>query len=116
MEIVFRETSRTIYLYPGLETVTDPFEKTVETTLLNPLPIKAIITDLTFTKIQYAMPGIETDKAKEIIIEKKYETLLKQSYKIKVDNDFYEGWQINSRLQYRIEGNYIRAYIYIKKV
>lgn len=116
MDIVFRETAKTIYMYPGLETETDPFEHTVETRLLNPLPIKAVITDLTFTKIHYAMPGIETDKAKEIIIQKKYETLLKQSYKIKVGNDFYEGWQINSRLQYRIEGNYLRAYIYIKKV
>jgi len=113
---VFKENSKTIYMYPGLETITDPFDKTAETTLLNPLPIKAIVADLTFTKIQWAMPGIETDKALEIIILKKHENLLKQTYQIKVDNELYNGWQINGRLQYRPEGDYIKAYIYIKKV
>jgi len=113
---VFKENSKNIYMYPGRETVTDPFEKTVETTLLNPIPIKAIVAPLTFTKIQWAMPGIETDKALEIIILKKHENLLKQSYQIKVDNELYNGWQINGRLQYRPEGDYIKAYIYIKKV
>ena len=85
MEDVFRENSRTIYIYPGVETITDPFEKTVETTLLNPIPVKAIVADLTFTKIHWAMPGIETDKALEVIIKKKHEHLLKISYKIKVE-------------------------------
>ncbi len=116
MNILFREHAQNIYIYPSLETETDPFEHTVDKVKMNPLPIKAIVTDLTFTKVQYAMPGIETDKAKEIIIEKKYENLLKLSYKIKIDNDYYEGWTLNGRLQYRIEGDYLRAYTYIKKV
>lgn len=116
MEQVFRENARTIYFYPGIETVIDPFEKTVETTLLNPLPIKAIVADLTFSKIHWSLPGIEVDKALEIIIQKKHENLLKQSYKIKIDNDFYDGWQMNGSLQFRPEGNYIKAYVYIKKI
>lgn len=115
MEELFKEQSRTIKIYLGVETVEDPYEKNTTYSLLNPLPIKAIVTDLTTTKAQYAMAGIVVDKAKEIIIEKKYESLLLKSQKIQVDNDYYVGWRQNGRLQYRIEGDYLRAYIYIKK-
>jgi len=116
MDILFREHAKNIFLYPSLETVDDPFEKNVTITRMNRIPIKAIVSDLSFSKIHWKMPGIETDKAKEIIIEKKYETLLKLSYKIKIDDDYYEGWILNGKLQYRIEGEYIRAYVYIKKI
>lgn len=116
MNILFREHAQNIYIYPALETDADPFEKNVDIIKMNPLPIKAIVTDLAFAKIQWSMVGIETDRAKEIIIEAKYLPLLKLSYKIKIDNDYYEGWRQNGRLQFRKEGSYIRAYIYIKKV
>lgn len=116
MDIIFREHSKKIWVYIGKETETDPIEHTVEVTLQNPIPIKAIVTDLTPTKTQYAMPGIVTDKSKEIIIKKKYKALLEMSQKISIDGDYYEGWRKNGTLQYRIEGNYLRAYIYTKKV
>ena len=115
MEELFREKSRTIRIYLGVEVETDPYEHTTETTMLNPLPIKAIVTDLTASSAQWKLAGIVVDKAKEIIIEKKYESLLLKSQKIKVDNDYYVGWRQNGRLQYRIEGDYLRVYIYIKK-
>lgn len=115
MDNLFREQSKTIKIYPAIETITDPFKKTVSKTYLNPQPIKAIVTDVDFSRIQYKMPGITTERAKEIIIKKKYETLLKVSQKIKIDNVEYYGWKINGKLQYRIEGSYIRAYVYIKK-
>ena len=115
MEELFREKSRTIKIYLGIEVEIDPYEKNVETTILNPFPIKAIVTDLVASQSQWKMPGIITEKAKEIIIEKKYESLLLKSQKIKIDNDYYVGWRQNGRLQYRIEANYLRAYIYIKK-
>jgi len=115
MEELFRNHCKTIRIYFGVEKETDPFEHTVETTMLNPLPIKAIISDVAFAKIQWAMPGIVADKAKEIIIEKKHENLLKQSQKISINGEFYQGWRQNGKLQYRQEGLYIRAYIYFKK-
>ncbi len=116
MDTLFREESQYIYMYSSTETDLDPYEHNVQVTRMNALPIKALVTDLTFTKVQWAMPGIDTNKAKEIVIEKKHEGLLKLTYKIKIDNDYYEGWTINGRLQYRLEQNYIRAYVYIKKV
>ena len=116
MDKVFRELAKNIRVYIGTEIIQDPYEKNVTETLINPIPIKAIVTDLTNTKVQYAMPGIETDKAKEIIIRKINKDKLEMSRKIECDGDFYEGWKVNGKLQYRTEQNYIRAYIYIKKV
>ena len=116
MENLFKEHKECIKLYIGIETQLDPYEKNVDVTLLNPIPIKGVVTDLTSAKIQWAMPGIVADKAKEIIIEKKYENMLKQSQKIEVRGEFFEGWKVNHELQYRIEGDYLRAYIYVKKV
>jgi len=117
MDKLFREHSQNIRIYLAIETTDDPYEKNVTLSELNPIPIKAIVTDLTFAKSQWAMPGIITDKAKEIIVEKKYRSLLEKSYKIQIvgDIDYYEGWKQNSKMQIREEGNYLRCYIYIKK-
>ena len=115
MKKLFKEQSRTIKIYLATETLVDPYEKNVIETYLNPFPIKAIVTDLVASQSQWKMPGIVTDKAKEIIIEKKYESLFLKSRKIQIDNDYYVGWKQNGRLQYRIEEEYLRAYIYIKK-
>lgn len=115
MEELFREKSQKIRIYLATETIDDPYEKNVKLKELNPLPIRAIVTDLTASSAQWKMIGIVADKAKEIIVEKKYRSLIEKSYKIEVNGDFYNGWKINGRLQIREEGNYLRCYIYIKK-
>ena len=116
MENLFREQSEWIRIYMGTEAIVDPYEKTTETTMLNPLPVRAIVADLTSTQMQWKTAGIVTENAKEIIIPKKYENHLIYSQKIKIRGDFYYGWRTNSRLNYRVEGNYIRCYVYYKKV
>lgn len=116
MEELFKEKSQTIKIYMARETETDPFEHTKEITELPPLPIKAIITDLVVSQIQWKMPGIIADKAKEIIVQKKYRSLLEKSYKIEVDSEYYDGWKVNGKMQIREEGNYCRVYIYSKQV
>ena len=118
MEELFNcEHSKIIKIYVGNETTIDPFEKNVEVTMLNPIPIRGIVTDLTTTTAQWKMPGIVADKAKEIIIPKRYRNLLEMSQKIQVqdDDDYYEGWRQNSKMQIREEGEYLRIYIYVKK-
>ena len=115
MDKLFKEEAKTIRITLAQEQELDPYEHNVKLIELPSLPIKAIITDLTASQSQWKMAGIVTDKAKEMIIEKRYESLLLKSKKIQVDNDYYVGWRQNGRLQYRIEGDYLRAYIYIKK-
>ena len=115
MDKLFRDQSRNIRIYLALETIDDPYEKNVSLTDLNPLPIKAIVTDLTTSTAQWKMAGLVVDKAKEIIVQKKYRSLLEKSHKIEVDGELYNGWKVNGRMQIREEGNYLRCYIYIKK-
>ena len=115
MDEVFENHSKCIKIYLATETETDPYEHTKELSFLNPVPIKGIVQDLTFAQSQWKMPGITTDKAKEIVVKKIHRSLLEMSYKIEIEGEIYDGWRVNSRLQYRIEGEYIRCYIYVKK-
>lgn len=115
MEELFRENSQRILIYLAVPNIDDPFEKNEVLSDLPSLPIDAIVTDVTFAKIQWSMPGVATEQAKEIIIEKRHQSLIEQSYKIEIDGILYEGWKVNGKLQYKIEQNYMRAYIYSKK-
>ena len=113
---IFKEKGEWIRIYMGTESTVDPYEKNISVTMINPQPIRAIVTDLIASQSQWKMPGVEANKAKEIIIKKKYENTLKASQKIKIQGEFYLGWRKNGELQYRIEGDYLRAYVHLKKV
>lgn len=104
-----------IEVYTGQETVEDPYEKNVVVTYNNPLPIIAIVTDLTSAQAQWKMPGIETAKVKEVFIHRKHRGLIEQSQKIGIEGDMYEGWRVNGKFQIReLAGNVLRLYVYIK--
>lgn len=110
------DNSTTIRIYLAKETIIDPYEKNVEITLLNPIPIKAIVVDLTATQASYKMPGIKVSRVKEVITYKKYRSLIEQSHKIEIDSEDYEGWRENGRMQIREEHEIIRIYVYSKHV
>jgi len=120
MEQIFYENSQCIRVYLGKETVVDPYEKNTEVSLLNPIPVKAIVADLVASQIQWKMPGIVANKAKEIYVEKKHRTLLEKSQKISVKENNtwveFEGWRVNGQMQIREEGDFLRVYIYSKHV
>jgi len=116
MESLFKENSQYIKLYFGTEVVQDHFEKNTETRYLYSVPIKAIVSDLSFGSMQYKMPGILTDRAKELLIEKSKLSLLALSQYIEVDGVKYEGFKVHGRLQLKEVGNYLRIYIYDKAV
>jgi len=116
MDELFREHSQKIKVYLAIQTIEDPFEKNESITDLPSLPISAIVTDLGFSKVQWVMPGITTESAKEIIVEKRHKSLIEQSYKIEIEGVLFEGWRVNGKLQYRVEQDYLRAFIYNKKV
>lgn len=117
MHELFAEKSQIIKIHVGIEQSEDPYEKNVSTTLLPPYPIRAIVTDVVPTSANWKMPGIITEKTREIIIKSKYKTLLEQSQKITIhgEDDEYYGWRTNGRLNYRVEADYLRCYIYVKK-
>lgn len=116
MDEMFKELSQRIKIYLSVVSDEDPYEHNKDLTSLPSLPISAIVSDLSFSKVQWVMPAISTTSAKEILIEKKYKTLLEQSYKIEIDGVLYEGWRVNGQMQLKTEGNFVRAYIFVKQV
>jgi len=119
IDYVFKENSVWINVYQGTEAVQDPFEKDTITTKISPRTIKAVITDLTNTQAKYKMPGIITSRAKTILIERKYRTLLETSQVIEIKTkdrtvEEYEGWKENGRMQLRERGAYLEGTIFSK--
>lgn len=115
MDNLFKEKSVYIRIFMGTTSILDPYERNIEEVLINPIPIKAIVNDISPSSSQWKMPGIISIKTKQIIIQKKYENMLKMSRKIEIDNEDYYGWKTNGRLNYVVEGEYLKAYVYIKK-
>jgi len=118
MNKLFDELSVPIKIYVGVEEIQDPYEKNIKETLLTPIPIKAIVTELSPAKAQWVMIGITSEKTKQIICKKIHRPLIEQSRKITVkgDSSEYYGYKVNGRLSITEEGgDYIRCYIYVKK-
>ena len=111
---LLKHQGKTIKIYFAKETLIDPYEDEKELRYLQPVGIKAIAVDLTFAQAQYKLPGISVSKSKEIILNKKYRSLIERSYKIEIDGEFYYSWKVNGKCQIREEGNYIRLYVYME--
>lgn len=115
MDSLFKSEAKKIQLCFAKETVEDPFEKNVSLQFTNTVSIDALISDLTPAQAQWKIPGVMVNKVKDIIIEKKHLSKLEVSAKIKINKEYYEGWRVNGKMQYREEGDYLRVYVYIKK-
>jgi len=108
-----------IQVYLGIEAVDDPFEKNVITTTINPISIKALVTDHASSKAQWIMPGIVVSKIKEIYVAKKYRSLIEASQKFGIRNsmgvtEFFEGWREDGHMQITEEDASLRLYVYSK--
>ncbi len=104
-----------IEIYTGKEIIQDPYEQNVKVIYNNPLPIRAIVVDLSAAQADWKMPGILVKKIKEVFVEKKYRSLIELSEKIGIDGDLYEGWSVDGRMQIReMAGNVLRLYVYIE--
>lgn len=116
MKELFNEKSIKIRIYTAIEAIDDPYEQNVIITELPSLAISAIVTDISPTSAAWKMGGLETQKTKQIIIEKKYRSLLENSYKILVSGELFEGWRISGKMQMIEEGEYLTFYCYILKI
>lgn len=114
---IFKKEGEWIKVFTGVETIQDPFEKNVTKVYTNPLPILALVSDFTSTQAMWKMPGIKTNKVKEIYVKAKYQPLIELSQQIEIEGDMYEGWRENGKMQIRrMAGDIIRLYVYIKAV
>ena len=93
-----------ILLYPAIETVDDPYEKTKTESFLNPLTIKAYVIQLSFESLKWKYPGLIPSGSIKILCDTKYEGILKVASKIKIGEDYYKvmkddtkGWMMLRR-------------------
>jgi hypothetical protein len=87
----------TLYVYPSVKTETDPYEHTKEKLFLNPLPIKALIRQVSWESLKWKYPGLIPNGSIEVIAEKKYETLFQTADKIKYGDNYYKCWKDDSQ-------------------
>lgn len=98
-----------ILVYHAKETEDDPFEHTKILTFTNPIPIDALVRDITPESLVWKYFGQIPMGSKEIICEKKYIDTLKTADKIKIGTEYYnvrkddsKGWKIQTRDNYMV--------------
>ena len=118
MERLFEKFEKKIQVYLATQTVSDPYTKSTTDLIVTQVPIKGIVSELSAGSIGYKMVGIITEKAMQLIVPKRYRSLLEKSYKLQIvgETEFYEGYKLNGRLQILEIGDYIKIYIYKKQV
>lgn len=79
-----------VLCYPSYETVTDRFEQTKSETFLNPITARAIVTPMSAEAIRWKYYGKIPTGSVKIVAEKRYETIIKTSGKIKIGNNYYK--------------------------
>ena len=98
---------QTIYCYPGAETVTDPFEKTKETRLLNPIPIKVVISQIGFSALHWKYWGQIPTGSIQVLTQKKHKNIMLNAKQIKHKNNFYKVYTDDSqKFQYLEKQDY----------
>jgi len=68
----------------------DPYEGNFTYTNLNPLSIKAYVTEISAEALVWKQYGLKETGAKEIICESKYAQWFRIANKIEIENDEYE--------------------------
>ncbi len=82
-----------VSVYPAEVSIDDPYEKNTNKTFMNPITIKAYVTQLSFESLKWKYPGQVPGGSVQIICYNKYETLLKTAYKIKIGDKYYKCLQ-----------------------
>ena len=116
MKDLFKRESKKILIYASKETVEDPYDKNSSHSILNSLPIDAIVFDIAGESMKWKTGGIITVDGKEIICKRRHKELIKMSYKIEVEGESYQGFTVNGHMQIRnLDSEYISLYIYRTK-
>ena len=96
-----------IFIYSAQEITNDPYEKTTSKTFMNPVPIDALVRDISPESLVWKYFGQISMGSKEIICEKRYINTLKTADKIKIGNNYFKvrkddsrGWAIQERQDY----------------
>ena len=86
-----------IQLFPSVETVNDPYEKTKTNSFLNPITIKAYVTQISFESLKWKYTGQVPAGSVQILCYNKYEGILKLADKIKIEDNYYKVMKDDSK-------------------
>lgn len=78
-----------IYLYPSIETETDPTEHITSETLLNAIPMKALVNQVGFSALRWKFWGQLPTGSIQVICEPQFENALLISRQIKYNGNTY---------------------------
>ena len=98
-----------IQIVLGKEIITDPEEDSKKVIFNNPIPIKALVNSISPEKLTWKFFGVSISEAKELIIDAKYENLIKKSQKILIDNVEYVAYLSVGQLTIQNLGSYLRV-------
>lgn len=87
----------TLHVYPAQKIVLDPYEKNTEKVYMSPLPVKALIRQVSFEALHWKYYGQIPVGSIEAIVEKKYLTHLRTAGKIKYKEDYFACWKDESK-------------------
>jgi len=111
-----KKVGKILLIYVAKETETDPIEKTIELTYMNPIPVKGIIEDLAPNQMIWRLPGLEVTKGKMVVIPKRYKksVILSHKFEVRGEDETYYGYRegAGKNMQLKTIGNYIQFYIY----
>jgi hypothetical protein len=93
---------QTIYVFGMTQVSQDPYEKNTKRTFDNPIPVKGLIKDISFSGLVWKLQGLKEVGAKELIVEKKYRTLFETCGKILIDSKEYAVYQDGVSKQFQI--------------
>jgi len=86
-----------IKLYPIAETQNDPYEKTKDITFLNPITIRALIQQISFSALKWKFWGQVPSGSIQIICEVKYYNMFLTAGKIEYEGNMYYVWKDDSK-------------------
>jgi hypothetical protein len=113
-----RKFVKTVWVTVGRTTETDPYEHTSDLVTQNPVPLEAIVKDLTSTQAMYKMVGVQVSTAKDLLLSKQFRQWIELSRFITIDNIKYYAFKDaeGSRVQIREMDDVIRVYVYSKAI
>lgn len=113
---LIKEIGIIVKIFLGIERSQDPESKDVSVTNINPIPIKAIVTQVAPEKLLWKFYGVQVSEAQEIICDKKYLSLIRQSQQIEINGIKFNAYRDNTgSLFIQDLGDYIRVNVVRKE-
>jgi hypothetical protein len=85
-----------IIVYPGQETQATNYDSS-SVTMLNPITIRGLVSSISFEALRWKYFGVLPSGSKQVIIEKRYKSLLMNAFKIKIGEEHYKCYKDDSK-------------------